>query len=558
MNFSIDPNYCAWDTESTLLIFSNNVFGDFIYYTHLLPVVAVLIFTILLLFQSHRDPAIISLSVISLAFILWSFSDLVLWATANPNYTMFFWSIIIHFELLIYIASLYFFHHYLYNKSLNLWVQYLLVLAYLPIVFFAHTKLNLVAYDYTNCNREAIEGSLVLYVYFLEIIISIYILVLGFKKYFYSSTGKNEIILLTLGLGLFLIAFSSGNIVGTLQINWEVGQYGLLSVPLFMGLLTYLIVRYRSFNVKVLGSEALVIGITILITSILFVRTIENVRVITIFTIIMSFGLGYILIRSVHKEIKQREQIQQLANSLEKANTRLRQIDKLKSEFVSIASHQLRSPLTSIRGYASLIREGSYGPISPKLKEPIERIEASAAMMAESIEDYLSVSRIESGNMKYQLSDFNLASEAEHIADDLRSEALKRGLMLLYKKKLSGSGIVNADLGKTQQIIHNLLNNSLKYTVKGTITVMVIDDLKKKQISVEIIDTGIGMNDETLNSIFQKFERGDKANSVNVKGTGLGLYVAERMADAMGGSITAHSEGEGKGSRFVFTLPLTH
>jgi len=178
--------------------------------------------------------------------------------------------------------------------------------------------------------------------------------------------------------------------------------------------------------------------------------------------------------------------------------------------------------------------------------------------MAELIDDYLNVSRIEAGNMKYALVDFNLAQEVEHIVDDLRPEALRRGIVLLFKKQLTGLGVVHADLGKTQQIIHNLLNNSLKYTVKGTVTAYIRDDLKKKQVVVEIIDTGIGMNQKTLHSIFQKFGRGDNASSINSQGTGLGLYVAERMAEAMGGSITAHSEGEWKGSRFVLTLPLAH
>jgi signal transduction histidine kinase len=145
---------------------------------------------------------------------------------------------------------------------------------------------------------------------------------------------------------------------------------------------------------------------------------------------------------------------------------------------------------------------------------------------------------------------------AEHIADDIRTEALRQGLVLLFRTKMEGKGIINADLGKVQQILHNLINNALKYTPKGTITVVVHDNLKQKRVYIDIIDTGIGMNEATLQSIFHKFERGDKANTVNVKGTGLGLYVALKMAEAMGGTVSAHSDGEGKGSRFTIELPL--
>jgi signal transduction histidine kinase len=176
--------------------------------------------------------------------------------------------------------------------------------------------------------------------------------------------------------------------------------------------------------------------------------------------------------------------------------------------------------------------------------------------MALAIEDYLNVSRIEAGNMKYSLTDFNLRDEVERIVNDLRPEALKQGLVLLFRTDLSSQGIVHADIGKVQQILHNLINNAIKYTPKGSIVVYMREQKRPKRIYIDITDTGIGMSEHTLHTIFQKFERADNANSVNVKGTGLGLYVALKMAEAMGGTINAFSEGEGKGSRFTIELPL--
>jgi signal transduction histidine kinase len=176
--------------------------------------------------------------------------------------------------------------------------------------------------------------------------------------------------------------------------------------------------------------------------------------------------------------------------------------------------------------------------------------------MASSIEDFLNVSRIESGSMRYELSDFNIREQAEHIVNDLRAEALKSGLLLLYKSNMTAEGIVHADIGKTQQILHNLINNSLKYTQKGSVTVLVHENLKYHKLYVEIIDTGIGMSAKTINGLFAKFARAENANSVNIKGTGLGLFVAREMARAMHGDITAHSEGDGRGSRFILSLPL--
>jgi signal transduction histidine kinase len=202
-----------------------------------------------------------------------------------------------------------------------------------------------------------------------------------------------------------------------------------------------------------------------------------------------------------------------------------------------------------------MLIEGSFGELNEKQKEVLTHIQGSGKLMASSIEDYLSISRIESGNMKYEYNDFNLKELAEQLVDELRNDATAKGLLLLYKSDINGQGIVHADKGKVYQILHNLINNSIKYTPKGTITVFVTDDIKTKMISVQITDTGIGMNQATLAKLFEKFSRAENANEVNIKGTGLGLYVARALARAMNGEVSAASEGDGKGSTFTFTIP---
>ena len=325
---------------------------------------------------------------------------------------------------------------------------------------------------------------------------------------------------------------------------------------LFMISNTFIIVKYKSFNIKLAGAQALVMGLVTLVGSqLFFVDNLTN-RILVSATLFFTILGGFFLVRSVKKEIKQREELELLTQELEKANVRLKELDKQKSEFVSIASHQLRSPLTAMRGYASMLVEGSFGKIPEKALEAAKRIEDSAKLMAMSVEDYLNVSRIESGNMKYNLSDFNVQEMTDKLCDDLRPEALKQNLILLFRSNITSRGVVNADVGKTNQIIHNLINNSIKYTPKGTINVFVRDDIKKKRIYIDITDTGIGMSQETQHTLFQKFSRAENANSVNVSGTGLGLYVAFKMAEAMGGTITCQSEGDGKGSTFTFELPL--
>lgn len=327
-------------------------------------------------------------------------------------------------------------------------------------------------------------------------------------------------------------------------------------VSFYVIIVGYAVLRHRLLDVRVVATELLVLALIVA----MFIRTVLSAEmmefILNSIMLLMVAVIGFLLVKSVRKEVEAREEIERLATDLKKANARLRKLDKMKSEFVSIASHQLRSPLTAIRGYASMLLEGSFGKVPKKVTEAVEKIAESSRLMALSVEDYLDVSRIESGNMKYDYSDFSLKSEAMAVVDELRPEAIKRGLAITFKNKARGAYTVHADIGKTKQIIQNLVDNAMKYTEDGSITLSLHSDRKAGYATLEIADTGIGMSHEALDAIFDKFERARNANSVNVTGTGLGLFVAQTMAQAMGGDVTAYSEGEGKGSVFTLTVPL--
>tara|TARA_B100000745_G_C20146703_1_gene393217 strand:- start:1555 stop:2559 length:1005 start_codon:yes stop_codon:yes gene_type:complete len=334
-------------------------------------------------------------------------------------------------------------------------------------------------------------------------------------------------------------------------------MYGLFGMTVFMVMMGILIVRFKAFNVAAHASQALVLALILLVASQYTFDQSRTAVVLTSITLVLTSIAGLIIVKSVKKEIEQRKEIEGLVTKLNRANKRLKVLDKLKSEFVSIASHQLRSPLTSIRGYASMLLEGSFGKVPKKAEEAIERISESTRLMTMSVEDYLNVSRIQAGNMKYEISSFNVANMAEKIVDDLRREAVREGLALSFENKLQNlDGTVKADEGKTSQILHNLVDNAMKYTEKGNIKVVVTGAMRPKGVKVSVVDTGIGMDPEEIENLFEKFERAEQANSVNVSGTGLGLYIARKMSQDMGGDIKAASEGEGKGSTFTLLLPV--
>jgi len=238
---------------------------------------------------------------------------------------------------------------------------------------------------------------------------------------------------------------------------------------------------------------------------------------------------------------------------LANANDRLKELDQLKSEFLSIASHQLRAPLTAIRGYASLVLQGDYGAPPETLKEPLSRIAESARVMASSIEDYLNISRIEQGRLKYEMAPVALGDLAKRVSDELRPVAAQRGLELNFTAPAE-EVTASADVGKIKQVISNLVDNAIKYTEKGSITVSV--EKKEAMARITVSDTGVGIPKEEIGNLFSKFTRARDANKVNTTGTGLGLYVAKQLVEGHKGKIWIESEGAGKGTRFIVELPL--
>ena len=237
------------------------------------------------------------------------------------------------------------------------------------------------------------------------------------------------------------------------------------------------------------------------------------------------------------------------------ANERLKQVDQLKSEFLSVASHQLRAPITAIKGYIANVLEDSYGVVPEYLKEPLGVVQESTRVMTSSIEDYLNVSRIEQGRMKYDFGPVNVTKLISVATEELKPLAEKKGLVLIFTE--SPDFEIQADFGKVKQVFTNLIDNAIKYTEAGSVTVSIEKDDAKQVARFMTVDTGIGIPAEEIDKLFEKFTRARDANKVNTTGTGLGLYVAKNLVEGHRGTIHIESDGIGKGSRFTVELPFT-
>lgn len=558
----MDFSFCEWDAPF-LLVFSDNVFAQLVYYSHFVPLILSLLVGIFVLIQKPKGLLNRLLFIITILFGTWIFFDLILWATNNPLQTMFFWPIINLIEPVIYITSIYFLYVFINNKDISFNKKVIFLLLLLPTVILTPTRLALQGFDFTNCDREAIEGIMVYYNYLVEVISGLWIFIYGFSAYRKRElkSERKQIFLVTIGLFLFLFSFAFGNIVGSLNIDWTLGQYGLFGLPIFVGFLAYLVSKYNTFNTKTFTAQITSTLTIILVFALLFVRTIQTVRIIVIPTLVVLVILSIVLIRGVQKEIQQRKRIEALAKELEKANlsladanNKLKSLDKLKTEFLSLASHQLRSPLTAIKGYASMLSEGDFGVLDEKQSGATKRIYASAQGLVNLVEDLLNVSKIEQGGMKYEFMPTDLSKTVNELAGEMKIPAENKKLELRVSVPSHDRFMAIADPTKIRQVFLNMVDNSIKYTPSGFIEIALSRD-EKHNIIFSVKDSGVGVTKETKEKLFQKFSRGGEGSKINTGGSGLGLYLAQEIAKAHKGEIKVESDGINKGATFSVVLP---
>ncbi|MCF7865090.1 MAG: hypothetical protein K9M11_01105 [Candidatus Pacebacteria bacterium] len=334
---------------------------------------------------------------------------------------------------------------------------------------------------------------------------------------------------------------------------FNVYPYGNYLVILFIVFMVYGVLRYKLLSAKVISAQ---IFSTAIILVFLFnvLRSVEFKDWLinfAIFLLVLFFSV--LTIRSVNEEVKSREKIEQLAKDLEDTNVHLQELDQQKSEFVSLASHQLRGPLTAVKGYASMLLDGDFGPTDGEVKDAISKIYASTNDLVVLVGDYLDVSRIEQGRMQYDFSTFDLRDLAGTVVTELKPNIEKAKLQLDFDYDQTGEFRVNADQGKIKQVVSNLIDNSVKYTPKGSIHIWISHSAPNK-VLLSISDTGVGIHPDVLPRLFEKFTRAPDASKTNIMGTGLGLYVAKKMIEAHHGRIWAESAGQGKGSSFFIEL----
>jgi PAS domain S-box-containing protein len=283
---------------------------------------------------------------------------------------------------------------------------------------------------------------------------------------------------------------------------------------------------------------------------------------------ILSIGNDITERLSAEKEIRElnaslEKRVIERTGELQSALVRAEAADRIKSAFLATMSHELRTPLNSIIGFTGIILQGMAGPLNPEQTKQLGMVRGSAKHLLELINDVLDISKIEAGQLEVRSEPFNLIAVIERVISLLTPVAEKKGL-LLHTSITSDLGEISSDRRRLEQILINLINNAIKFTEKGSITITAEllrefrttpDASPAPYVKLCVADTGIGIKPEDLELLFLPFRQIDSGLSRMHEGTGLGLAICRRLLELMGGQISATSVWS-KGTEFIVLLPL--
>jgi len=279
----------------------------------------------------------------------------------------------------------------------------------------------------------------------------------------------------------------------------------------------------------------------------------SDISLLTAITPAISMAIGNALAyEKIHlQNLALKKNFTATSEKLQTANKSLRHLDKIKDEFVYLASHELKSPVAAMKGYLSMIDEGSFGKVPENFIEPIKQLNVSNQQLVNLVNNLLDIARSEAHVIKIKSNSINLYNIIEEVTNSVKPLADQKNITIDFsavKRNLS----VKADAERLKEILNNLLSNAIKYSAKGQITIF--NALERNQVITHVKDQGVGIGVKDQAKIFTRFFRVAEEVSKGIPGSGLGLFIVRQLVQKMGGKIWFTST-LGKGSTFSFTLP---
>lgn len=507
-----------------------------IYYSHI-PTGFLVLFISSFVFLKNKNIQSKALLFLSIIFSTWLFASLVVWISMDSRVIMFTWYFFGVLTVLLYLSSFYFLYVFLNKKDLGINLKIVLLFILILTLFLSFRSIH--GFDLINC--EAMESTWFISFYYIFIGAVSLISIWFFSSFKYIREAdrsiKKQIILISSSLTFFLIAFIMAGYYASYIDNFELEQYGLFGMTIFMAFLAYLIVKFKAFNIKLLGAQALVWAMVILIGSqFLFIKSNIN-KVLNSVTFVTVSISGLILVRSVKKVDSQREQ--------------LAQANQNQQSLIHFITHQVKGYLTKSRNIFDGLVAGDYGQIPEEAQNIAKHGFDSDTRGVETVLSILRASDLRNGKTEFKKEKANISAMVAEVIEFRQEMAKAKNLDLTFEIEPNIEATV--DTLQLKEVFKNLITNSILYTPKGTVHVV----LKKEngKIKFSVVDTGVGLSPKDKEKLFTEGGKGEDSLKSNADSTGYGLFIAKQIVNKHQGVIGAHSAGRDKGSEFFVILP---
>jgi signal transduction histidine kinase len=540
--------FCDISWHPIYLIFTNEA-PQLLYYSHI-PASVISLIIGLFVYKNNKNLVSKILLTIAVLFTLWSIFSLFIWVNDLSNIMSFIWSFFGVLTALLFLSSIYFTHVYITKKDVSIWTKSVWLLLLLPLIIFI--KYSAPEFDLAYC--EVVENSYYTYYYYLIGLIS-FIWIISFSVFSFFKTKevseRKQITYLTIGISAFLVFFSISGFFASYIGNFELEQYGLFGMVVFMAYLAFLIVRFKAFDIKLIGAQALVWALVILVGSqFLFIQTNIN-RVLTAITLVLSAIMGMIIVRGVKKEIIQRKHIEKIAGELKIAN-------EGQENLIHVMNHQIKGFFGIARNiFAELLQTDDYGKMPEEAKPLLEKGLESTSSGVDYVQEILKGSSATKGVLQYDMKPIDIKTLVSDLLVDQKGIAEKKSLSFTSEISLGDFNTIG-DKTHLREAFKNLITNAIKYNDYNDPNrgIKIFLTEKSHKIIFSVSDTGIGIAEEDKARLFTAGGKGKNSTKYNVESSGFGLAFVKGVALAHKGDVGFKSNAPEKGTTFFIELPI--
>ena len=530
-------NTC-YETTNSLRVIAN--------YSHLIPVILSLILGIFIFIKSKFN----FFSKIFLAFVatfsLWLLGDWIVWTSNNYNVVYATWSFLLYLEIIFFLLGLYFTIVFVRKSDIPFVFKTILFLLTIPVFLLTINQESVLGFNHSVC--EAFNNNFLdIYKLVFEAIILCIILIYAINPFF-RKLSRKEIIpkLVVLGsMFLFLTTFGITEYLAAMTGYYEINLYSLFLLPIFLIAIIYSVFELDIFNVKILGSHYLVVGLIVLMAGQLFFITDTTNRLLTIIAILMAGGLSVVLFRNIKKESDQRTQIAKL-------NVDLNKLIEQRESLVHLVTHKVKGSFTRSKYIFAGLLDGTFGEISPMVKKYAQTGLESDNIGISTVDLVLNADNLQRGVIKYNMQKIDFRDIIQKLVEEKKTPADAKNLKLSADIK-DGDYSVTGDSIWLKEAMNNLVENSIRYTKEGDIKITLENSDGKIKFCIK--DTGVGITPEDKKNLFTQGGRGKDSVKINVDSTGYGLYSVKLIIESHKGKVWGESEGANKGSTFYVELP---